>query len=241
MQPTKQFIGYEALNIGEGFRAFPSFLYRTALRSILSSFAPYHPVKIGSAQLSKGERSCIDRWRIIESEIAAAKAATLLDVGCAEGYFVMQAASVCGCTALGVDGDVRRLSLAQGSTLLNHIKGAGFIYADITPQLLSRLPISDVVLFQSVLHHIMYNKGIDYAREIMVSLRPKVGKVLIFDMGQSDETTNKWASSLPDMGKNPHVWIQDFLRSAGYPSVEKLEDTDSYRSATKRAVFRLSC
>ena len=241
MQPRVQLAGHEALKIGENFRPLSSFLYRRTLRSISSSFAPYHPVQVGSLELSKGERSCIDRWRVIEEEIAATNAATLLDVGCAEGYFVMQAASVCGCMALGVDGDIRRLSLAQGSTLLNRVKGAGFIYADITPQLISRLPVSDVVLFQSVLHHILYNKGIDYAREIMVALRLKVGHSLIFDMGQSDETNNKWASSLPDMGPTPHLWIEAFLRSAGYSTVEKLKDTDSYRSETKRAVFRLTC
>ncbi|WP_433971495.1 hypothetical protein [Tunturiibacter lichenicola] len=135
---------------------------------------------------------------------------------------------------------MRRLSLAHASVLLNGVKGAGFIYADISPDLMSRLPVSDLVLFQSVLHHIMYNRGVDYARDIMAALRLKVGKVLIFDMGQSDETNNTWAKSLPDMGPTPHAWIEEFLRSAGYTSVEKVGDTDSYRSATKRALFRLT-
>jgi hypothetical protein len=240
MQCTDQSSRHEALNIGESFAPVAGFVYRRAVHSISASFDPYHPVRIGGTQVSQGERSCADRWAIIESEINASKAATMLDIGCAEGFFVEKAASVCGCLSLGVDGDVRRLSLAHASVLLNGVKGAGFIYADISPDLISRLPVSDLVLFQSVLHHIMYNQGVDYAREIMAALRLKVSKVLIFDMGQSDETNNTWAKSLPDMGPNPHAWIEEFLRSAGYTSVEKVGDTDSYRSATKRALFRLT-
>jgi len=240
MQCTDQSTKHEALNIGETFGPVSGFVYRRAMHSISASFDPYHPVRIGETQISEGERSCADRWAIIEGEISASKAVTMLDVGCAEGFFVEKAASVCGCFALGVDGDVRRLSLAHASILLNGVKGAGFMYADITPELISRLPVSDLVLFQSVLHHIMYNQGVDYAREIMTALRSKVGKILVFDMGQSDESNNSWAKSLPDMGATPHVWIEEFLRSAGYGSVEKLGDTDSYRSATKRALFRLT-
>jgi len=241
MKSTENFSSHEALKIGEGFRPLSGLIYRRALRSIASSFSPYHPVTIGEVRLSKGERSCSDRWEIIEREIVSSKAATMLDLGCAEGYFVQQAALLCDCVALGVDGDIRRLTLAQGSILLNRVKNAGFLYADISPDLMTRLPKSDLVLFQSVLHHILYNKGIDYARDVMVCLRSIVGKVLIFDMGQSNETNNTWASSLPDMGPTPHLWIEEFLCSAGYTSVEKLGDTDSYRSATKRALFRLTC
>ncbi len=240
MPCTDQSSKHEALNIGETFGKVPGFVYRRAVRSISASFDPYHPVRIGETQISEGERSCDDRWAIIKNEIDVSKSATMLDIGCAEGFFVEKAASVCGCVALGVDGDVRRLSLAHASVLLNGVKGAGFIYADISPDLISRLPVSDLVLFQSVLHHIMYNQGVDYSREIMAALRTRVGKVLIFDMGQSDETNNTWASSLPDMGPNPHAWIEEFLRSAGYTSVQKVGDTDSYRSATKRALFRLT-
>lgn len=240
MQCTDQSSRHEALPIGETFGPVAGFVYRRAVHSISGSFDPYHPVRIGDTQISEGERSCADRWAIIEGEIRAANAVTMLDIGCAEGFFVEKAASVCGCLSLGVDGDVRRLSLAHASVLLNRVKGAGFIYADISPDLISRLPLSDLVLFQSVLHHIMYSQGIDYAREIMAALRTKVGKALIFDMGQSDETNNTWATSLPDMGPEPHLWIEEFLRSAGYTSVRKLGDTDSYRSATKRALFRLA-
>jgi hypothetical protein len=227
-------------NLGENFTLLSGFVYRQAVHRISASFDPYHPILIGDTRISQGERSCADRWKIIEGEIIARNAATMLDLGCAEGYFVQKAASLCSCVALGVDGDARRLALAHASILLNKVKGAGFLYADITPELISRLPIHDIVLFQSVLHHMMYSRGTDYAREILVRLRSKIGKIMIFDMGQSDETVNAWAKDLPDMGSSPHSWIEEFLKSAGYTSVEKLGDTDSYRSATQRALFRLT-
>jgi len=239
MQCINRSSGCPTVNLEENFKSLPNFIYLRALHCISASFDPYHPVHIGTTRISHGERSCADRWKVIEGEILACKASTMLDLGCAEGYFVQKAASTCGCLALGVDGDARRLSLAHASILLNKVKGAGFLYADITPELISRLPVHDIVLFQSVLHHMMYSAGTDYAREVLVQLRSKIGKLMIFDMGQSNETGNEWATRLPDMGSDPHSWIEDFLRSAGYSSVEKAGDTDSYRSATQRALFRL--
>jgi SAM-dependent methyltransferase len=116
-----------------------------------------------------------DRWATIAANLRAAGAKTLLDLGCAEGYFVQQAAK-CGCLAVGVDSDVLRLSLAQASATLNRVQGAGFIYAELTPEFIDMLPTYDAVLFLSVMHHIMYERGVDYAREYMRRLKPKVGK-----------------------------------------------------------------
>jgi hypothetical protein len=91
----------------------------------------------------------------------------------------------------------------------------------------------------SILHHIMYERGVDYARDYMKEVRAKASKFLIFDMGQSDETENAWASLLPDMGSNPHSWVQQFLQSVGFSKVEKLADSDSYQGSAKRALFCL--
>jgi hypothetical protein len=41
------------------------------------------------------------------------------------------------------------------------------------------------------------------------------------------------------MGSDPHAWVADFLRSAGFSGVEKLVETDAYQGATKRALFCL--
>lgn len=228
------------INIAEELDRVPGFLYGQTIRRIAGSYHPYQPVVIKGVQLSAGERTHSDRWTVIQQSIEAAGAKTLLDLGCAEGYFVEQAASQCGCMALGIEGDVRRLSLAQASAMLNRVKGAGFVYAEMTSEFIDKLPVFDAVLFMSVLHHIMYERGVDFARNYMRTLRTKVAKFMIFDTGQSNETENEWAKLLPDMGAEPHAWVAEFLRSAGFSGIEKLSDTDAYRGSTRRALFRLT-
>ena len=71
----------------------------------------------------------------------------------------------------------------------------------------------------------------------MTCIREKTGKTLIFEMGQSDETSTYWASLLPDMGAQPHDWIADFLRTCGFSKVVKTGETDAYRSGIRRALF----
>ena len=70
-------------------------------------------------------------------------------------------------------------------------------------------------------------------------LRQKIGKAMIFEMGQSDESFHDWSRKLPDMGGDPHAWIEQFLRSCGFSRVTKIGESDSYRSGVKRAIFRV--
>jgi cyclopropane fatty-acyl-phospholipid synthase-like methyltransferase len=228
------------IKIGQELNGASGFLYHLALRRIARSYNPYQPVSINGKPICPGERKHSDRFAVIRKIIESTETKTVLDLGCAEGYFVEQAAAQCGCIALGIDADVRRLSLAQASVTLNRVQGAGYIYGELTPEFIRMLPPFDAVFFMSILHHIMYERGVAYALEYMKEIRTRASKFLIFDMGQSDETENAWASLLPDMGSNPHLWVQQFLESAGFSKVEKLADSDSYQGPTKRALFRLT-
>jgi cyclopropane fatty-acyl-phospholipid synthase-like methyltransferase len=227
------------IRISSELEGVSGLLYKRAVRRLAKSYSPYHPIFLGAKRIAQGERACVDRWETIAAHMRATGAKTLLDLGCAEGFFVQQAAKS-GCLAVGVDADVLRLSLAQAAATLNRVQGAGFIYAELTPKFIDSLPAYDVVLFLSVLHHIMYEQGVGPAREYMTRLRAKVGQFMIFDMAQSNETRHAWASLLPDMGADPHAWIAEFLRSAGFQSVEKIGETDSYQGPVRRALFRIA-
>lgn len=227
------------ITIAQELNGASGLLYKLALRRIARSYAPYQPVSINGKPICSGERKHSDRFAVIRNVIESMEAKTVLDLGCAEGYFVEQAAMQCGCIALGIDADVRRLSLAQASVALNRVKGAGFMYGELTPEFVHMLPVFDAVFFMSILHHIMYERGVEYALEYMKELRRKASKFLIFDMGQSDETDNAWAPLLPDMGSHPHLWVKQFLESAGFSRVEKLAESDSYQGPAKRALFCL--
>ena len=228
------------IKIGTELNGWAGLVYNQALKRVAASYSPYQPVTINGAQISSGERLHSDRWNVIKQLIQANGAKTLIDLGCAEGYFVERAAKECGCLALGVDADVRRLALAHGSAALNRVHGAGYMYANLTPEFIDALPQYDTVVFMSVLHHIMYEHGVDYSRDYMRRLRPKAARFMVFDMGQSNETENAWAAKLPDMGADPHTWVGNFLKSAGFSKVELVKETDSYdHGSSKRAVFRL--
>lgn len=227
-----------ALRLDLKFSPALTAIQRCVLALLTRAYQPYHPVSLGHWQRS-GERSCTDRWDLIAPVLSRHRIDTLLDLGCAEGFFVRRSAMVAGCLALGVDADIRRLTVAQTASALDKTHNAGFMLARITPDFIDRLPEFDAVLFLSVLHHIMAEQGEAYARDLMQRIRRKTKTLLVFDMGQSDETGQPWSALLPAMGAAPHLWIADFLRSAGYAAVEPLGEADGYQGAGRRTVFLL--
>jgi len=215
---------------------FPYQAYKFALRRLVKQVQPYHPVAMDGCALSPGERECSDRWAVI-SRVLGQGADTLADLGCAEGYFVSRAAKEYGCFAIGIDADVRRLTVAQDVNVINKNENAGFMYAHLSMDFLRKLPQFDVVVFLAVLHHIMYEHGVDYARDLMRCIRVITKKNLVFEMGQSNETSMYWAKLLPDMGPEPHKWIQEFLLSCGFSRAENAGETDAYHSNSRRSIF----
>jgi len=210
---------------------------RFLLHRLTRTFECYHPVFVHGEQLASGQRSCEDRWRMIDRVLEEQRPASLLDLGCAEGYFVRKAATERKVLSLGIDADIRRLSVASDACLLDEVSGCSFMHAHMDVDFIGKLQKFDIVLFLSVLHHIMYADGIAYSLEIMKAIHEKTGKCLVFDMGQSNEIEHSWAPLLPDMGADPTEWIIGFLRRAGFSAVEILGQADSYRGTSQRIVF----
>jgi O-antigen chain-terminating methyltransferase len=173
---------------------------------------------------------------VIADALAGLDAGSFLDLGCAEGYFVMQAARR-GWIALGVDGDLRRLAVAQNVALCDGLSRAGFLHGSITAGFVRKLPCFDVVLFLSVLHHVMCEQGVSGASELLRAIRSRTGMRLIFDMGQSNETTYDWAPLLPRMDPDPATWITGLLESCGFSSVRIIGETQGFMGAHPRHLF----
>lgn len=221
----------------KSLKPFPRFLQRLYFKSLLRSVPNYQPILLKGGLAGDRGRNCHDRWQMIKKEILSRKVETLLDIGCAEGFYVLSAAKECGCLSIGIDSDPRRLAIAQNQLLTENISGAGFILGMVGHETFNKIPKSDIMIFMSVMHHIMYTFGKDYCLNYLKKLKPSIGKVMIFEMGQSNETKNVWASKLPDMGKNPHQWIKNFLLSAGFSKVTKVGESDSYQKDRERAIF----
>lgn len=220
-------------------KKLPAWFYKLYFRSLLKSYPSYQPIFLAGNLVVGGNRDCIDRWELIKNEINNYQAKSVIDIGCAEGFYVLQAAKECNCVSLGVDADVRRLSMAQAQLASEKIMPAGFLYAVINNEVLKKMPSFDVVIFMSVMHHMMSVQGKEYCMNFLKRLRARLGKVMIFEMGQSDETVNAWAGKLPDMGSNPHEWIKNFLLSCRFSKVIKIGESDSYGKDKNRAIFKV--
>ncbi len=210
--------------------------YKTLYGLHLRSYEVYQPV-LGRNGATGGTRDCEARWQAIRQALDRHACRSFVDLGCSEGYYVIQAAGHGLHFCVGVDFDPRRMWTATSQVILNDLPNASFLMSEISPDLIAALPRFDAVVFLSVLHHIMYEKSPDYARAILQGLAAKTQKVLIFEMGQSDERLESWAAKIPDMGSDPHGWIADYLRSAGFRHVEKIGETSSYLRESKRALF----
>ncbi|MFA4941246.1 MAG: class I SAM-dependent methyltransferase [Patescibacteria group bacterium] len=220
-------------------KKLPKFLFSLYANQLIKSYPNYQPIFKNGKLIMGGDRNCLDRWGLIKKEIDSCQANSVLDIGCAEGFYVLQSARECGCVSLGVDADIRRLSMAQNQIASEKIMPAGFVLAEVDSELIKKLPEFDIVIFMSVMHHMMYSSGEEYSRSILKEIRKKVKKAMIFEMGQSNELKNRWAKLLPDMGENPHEWIKNFILSAGFSKVEKIGESDSYSKDQNRAIFRV--
>ena len=217
----------------------PAILQKIAYRALLRSYDNYQPVFSKGELLPGSDRECRDRWVMIQAMIREFSCDSVADLGCAEGFYVLQAAREMGCVALGIEADLRRISVAQGQLISEGILSAGLLLAVVDNTFLAKLPRFDMVIFMSVLHHMMYLRGLEYSKDILTALKPKIGKVMIFEMGQSDEHKSAWSKQLPKMEPNPHEWIERFLLDCGYSRVTKIGESDSYQKETKRAIFRV--
>jgi len=193
-------------------------------------------VTLGDRKIAPGARNCLDRWNQIDAILKQYNARSLLDLGCAEGFFIQEAARS-GLVALGIDADVRRLTVAQNMTMIDRVARAGFLYAEIDAPFIESLPNFDVTLFLSILHHIIYGEGLDTARKIMAAIHKITNIGVVFDMGQSNEISHEWSELLPRMDPNPRVWISNFLTEVGFSEVRVLQSTDAYMSGIRRELF----
>jgi len=187
---------------------------RVQLKLLVTTQGSYQPVLRRGVFTGVDPRSCEARWQVIEPHLPA-DAKTAMDLGCAQGYFCLKLAGR-GLTAIGVDTDGAIIDTAWRQARLNDLTGVGFVKDAVSHEFVDRMPEVDVVIFFSLLHHLMYINNIEWCAELLRRLRPKVRKAMFFDMGQSNEPFHEWSALLPNMGPDPGVWLVDFLKANGF-------------------------
>jgi tetratricopeptide (TPR) repeat protein len=179
----------------------------------------YHPIWVGGITSKGSSRARDTRWEMVETQIKACKVGSLLDIGCAEGYFVRKAAAA-GCFTIGIDANSSIFALSQAASTLDKDYNCGFVHAPLSLDLLERIPNFDMIICLSMMHHVLRIQGIDKVRGYLGKMSAKFNKCAMFDMATSIE--KKLQPPLPDMGSDPAAWIKDLLSSSGFPNVEQI-------------------
>lgn len=182
---------------------------------------------------SRAMRDCDGRWALLAGLLDAypkpAAEVSVLDVGCAQGYFSLMAAER-GCRVRGIDASApnaalcRRLAERAGT-------GALFEHRAFDESFVAALPDGglDFVFLFSVIHHVCHERGsAETAR--LVSLLARKTKVLVAELALNEEPLY-WARSLPD---DPESLLE------GFAFRKRLTDWPTHLSPVRRPVYLAS-
>lgn len=208
-------------------------LIRTAFAVAKLGGRPYQPVEIGGARYDN-VRDSDGRWRAIAATLDRYAVRNVLDVGCAEGWFVRRAAADCNCFAIGIEAADAML-VGELARLHDRVERAATIRAFVTPEALRSLPKFDAVFCMSVVHHVIRAFGLASAEHFVRALASRVDKVLIFEIGGADESA--WSAHLPSDARGQEAFVRDLLERCGLHRVRVIAETPAYHREVHRLLF----
>jgi hypothetical protein len=194
---------------------------------------PYQPVAIGTRRFHS-VRESEGRWQAIEAVLRHHAVRNVLDVGCAEGWFVRRAATDLNCFAIGIEAS-DRAAIGELSRLYDGAERMATIKAFVTPDDLRGLPKFDAVICMSVVHHIIRAYGLASAEEFVTALASRADKVLIFEIGTADEKS--WTSFLPELNQGQEAFVRGLLERCGLNNVRVIAESPAYHSDAQRLLF----
>ena len=216
-------------------------LWNIALRTYVGAHRTYQP--LGDEKTAAGGRpdsAFRKRWEAVADQIEKCEAKNLLDIGCAEGWFVRNARMKSNIFALGLDQNRRSLRLASAFSELQGDQGYGFVAGTFSPKELQNLPKFDVVICFSLVHHVVKVEGREGGIDYLKACRAITGKRFLFDMGGPDEVSHSWASKMDFLAGDIDKNMADFLRDAGFTDVEKISESMAHVDNVPRPLFACS-
>lgn len=195
---------------------------------------PYHQVMIMGGRA--GKRGTETRWPAIASVIEGCGARSVLDFGCAEGWFLRRAVEELNCFGLGVDSYESRVMLGEAARLHAGEERMAIMKGKLTAEEVRDLPLFDVVICLSVLHWVIRAEGLAAAEEYVRALAGRARKALIFEVGAAETFAKRFAEQLP-----PHASGEDFVRrllaAAGLTNVRVIARSQDINNAETRLLF----
>lgn len=210
-------------------------LLRLAFRAIRPKRL-YEPVEIGGRRFVH-KRDADLRWDAIAAAIRTYEAGSLLDIGCAEGWFLRRASAEFGCFGLGIDGGDRRVMLGEIARLHDGVERVAVMKGRLAPEDIRRLPRCDIVLCLSVVHHVLREGGLPAAEAFVQALASRAGKAVVFEMGTSDEKALSWSDRLPDMPEGQEAFVRALLEAGGLRNIRVVGSAPGVRMDAPRLLF----
>jgi SAM-dependent methyltransferase len=196
----------------------------------------YEPVEMSGRRFAE-KRDADTRWDAIAGAIRQYGAKSILDVGCAEGWFLRRAAREFGCFGIGIDADQRRVMLGEIARLHDGAERVAVMQGMLDPDDLRHMPQFDIVICLSVVHHVMRKGGRPAAEEFVRALRACARKAVLFEMGTSEEKALGWSNALPEMPEGQEAFVTELLTAAGLRNVRRLASTPGLRGDAPRLLF----
>ena len=190
-------------------------LIGSAFRVAKAGGRTYQPVEIGGKRFAN-VRDTDERWQAVSQVLRDYGVRNLLDIGCAEGWFVRRAAADCNCFAIGIEATDTAI-VGELARLHDRVQRAATVRAFMTPEAIRSLPQFDAVLCLSVLHHVIRAFGIAAAEQFLRALSTRVNKVLVFEIGTADESS--WTPFLPEASQGQQgqeAFVRELLERSGF-------------------------
>ncbi|NKB49967.1 MAG: methyltransferase domain-containing protein [Alphaproteobacteria bacterium] len=150
-----------------------------------------------------------EKWRLIESELPET-AGSLLDIGCNEGYFTLQAAEKGWC-GWGIEIIEKAVRYARHEAAQRNLDTALFFNAPLTPEAVERMPHFDVILFMSSFHDFHQVYGGARAYEMFDNLLRACRQKMILEPAS---TTKRFSATEPVFSKdNDREAIEEWVRT----------------------------
>jgi hypothetical protein len=194
---------------------------------------PYEPVEIGGRRFAS-VRDTDERWQAVSEVLRDYGVRNLLDVGCAEGWFVRRAATDLNCFAIGIEATDAAV-VGELARLHDRVPRAATVRAFMTPEAIRALPEFDAVLCLSVLHHVIRAFGIAAAEQFLRALASRVNKVLVFEIGTADESS--WTPFMPEQSQGQEAFVRDLLERCGFHNVQVIGESAAFHREVQRLLF----
>jgi SAM-dependent methyltransferase len=208
-------------------------LIRSAFRVAKGTGKTYEPVEIKGRRFANA-RDTDARWLAVSEVLRDYGARNVLDIGCAEGWFIRRAAADLNCFAFGIEASDRTI-VGELARLHDRAERVATVRAFMTPEAINALPQFDAVLCLSVVHHIIRGFGVGAAEEFLRALASRVLKVLVFEIGTADESS--WTSVLPDLSQGQEGFVRELLKRSGFHNVKVIAESPAFHREVKRLLF----